>query len=92
MIENCKKSSSFKNAEAYISGYRLEADGKGSYVRLTVSGIQCISGYSSENIVILTKKEKLELSGKSMELKVLEDKNLEICGIIENISINSKRR
>ena len=91
MTKNTKNYFLTPSISGSVAGYRLEADGNGRYMKIFISGVRCVSSFSDSSVEVLTKKEKLNINGKLIEISVFENKTIEISGNIAEILINSKK-
>lgn len=65
--------------------FRIEADGRGKYMRILISGVLGISELSEEEIKLTTRRESLKIGGKRLSVSIFEGNSVEIYGEVERI-------
>ena len=92
MTKKEKSDSRSLRAEKIIPHFHIEADGRLQNISILISGCRGVSEFSEEKIVILTRREKIELCGTMLEMTVFEEKTVEISGNIEKIGFAVRER
>lgn len=80
------------NALSISPSFHIEADGRGNRLSLLIFGVVGIKGFSESEILISTKRENITVIGEILEISVLEEKRVGICGKISGISFSLKKR
>lgn len=66
-------------------GYRIDVEGHGSFLRLSVVGVIGICELNEDTIKLFTQREALEIQGQKLSVSVFDNKVLEISGNISNL-------
>ncbi|MBQ9069842.1 MAG: YabP/YqfC family sporulation protein [Clostridia bacterium] len=90
MTEKNKRERKLSHGEKIFPAFHIEADGRGSYLSVLISGIIGVKEFSSEEVGVITRRESIKLTGKGLRISVFEAKTVEISGDIETISFVSK--
>lgn len=91
MTRKEKKKSAEKLSPLFIPSFRIEADGRGKYMRVLMSGVVGICELSCENIKLLTRRESLKISGRRLSVSIFEGNTVEISGEVESIGKGSAK-
>ena len=75
-----------------VPAFRIEADGSGKHMRVTVSGIIGIREFSETAVGIATKRELITFVGEQLTVTVFESRAVEISGKVKSISIDAGKR
>ncbi len=70
-----------------ISPFHLEMKKSSKGAAAVISGIMSIIDYSEERITLLTHSGRVSLSGEYLTVTVLENRIIEIYGIIEGVQL-----
>lgn len=92
MTDKRKKHSLRTSNSIVVPSYRIEADGRGSKLRIAVIGIIGVKEFSQSRINVITKRESIILLGKELRMSVFENKTVEISGEITDISFSVRKR
>ena len=91
MTRKEKNKNAQKCAPIFVPSFRIEADGRGKYMRVLMSGIVGICELSDESIKLLTKRESLKISGRRLSVSIFESNTVEISGEVDSIGKGSAK-
>ena len=74
-----------------LSSFHLEADRAASGLRITVTGIIGISELDGNGILLLSHGGRIYISGEQLKIEIYENKTVEICGRIGEISFGKNK-
>ena len=66
-------------------GYRIDGEGRGAFMRLTVVGVIGITELDGGTVRLFTEREAMEIKGDRLTVSVFENKALEISGNISDL-------
>lgn len=94
--ENNKRSNSVfekpKRKRFIPPEFSLSATSGVSKITVNVSGVVGVSEYSSEDIVLKTRKGGIRVKGNALELTVFEGKSVLVSGEVDAVEFISKRK
>lgn len=80
-----------RNIHSGLSTFHLEADRSAMGLRITLSGIIGIKDFTSEGILLSSHAGRIFISGEKLKLEIYENKIVEICGLIGEISFGKNK-
>ena len=92
MTDKAKKERRKSILRSVSPTFRIEADGRGSFLSVTFLGILSVKKFTHQSVTLATKRESMEIIGDDMEISVFEDKTVEISGEIAEIRFIKKKK
>ena len=83
--KEAKKESKRERLHGVVPLFRIEADAYRHGMMVTVSGVVGIAALSEDEIKLLTSRERINILGDSMDLRIYEGNTVEIRGNIKAI-------
>ena len=80
-----------RNLPSGLSTFHLEADRSPHGLRITVSGIIGIKGFTSEGVLLSSHAGRIFISGEKLRIEIYENKIVEISGKIGEISFGKNK-
>ena len=78
---------------AYLSpSFHIEADGRGKYASLLISGVIGVKELTEREILIVTKNEAFTVVGELLSVTVLESNRIKAVGVIDSITFSKRKR
>ena len=84
---------SYEKSGAYLPpSFHIEADGRGKYASVVISGVVGVKELTEREILIVTKNEAFSVIGDLLSVTVLESNRIKAVGVIDAIMFAKRKR